>query len=251
MRSSWKFVTLSITALVATAALLAGAATAASVTPTVVVGNINVEKSGNNYGCVDFVTAGTAFVGSQTSAPVADGQSQYTGTTPNNSSYTLTVNQTGGNTIDFSITGGTVLVAAVKAGDSFNVYDYQPGGTTSDTGLTGPDSSQRISHYVFCIGDPIVTAVAFRSGSAVRSGHAVVVHWKTASEAGTLGYNVYRLVNGKLVRANKHLILTHGGSYSFTDRKAPTAKSLRYRIQAVHTDGSRSWYGPLAVKASA
>jgi hypothetical protein len=250
MRASWKFVTLSLMAVVATAALMvAGAATAASVTPTEVTGNFTGDGGGNNYGCSDYVSGNFVFNG--TSAPVADGQVVYTGTTSGGSSYSLTVTQTGGNSIDFSITGGTVLVAAVKGSNSFNLYNYQPGGTTADTSLIPPNFPGQMSHYVFCIGDPIVTAVAFRSASAVRTHHAVVVRWKTASEADTIGYNVYRLMKGKLVRANKHLILVHGGSYSFTDSKAPSARSLRYRIAAVHTDGSRNWFGPLAVRAAA
>ena len=255
MRQPWRLVTLSaISALVATAALLvAGAATAASVTPTAYSGNISVVKSGNSYGCVDFVNG--AFVGVQSSEPVADGRHQYTGTTPNNTPFTLTVTQhtlapgTEGNSIDFSITGGVVLVAAVKGAASFNLYDYQStGGSTADTDLRAPNFPGGISHYVFCIGNANPTAVAFRSASAVRTKAGVVVRWKTAAEVDTLGFNVYRLVNGKRVQANKHLILVHGGTYSFVDRKAPGARNLRYRIQAVHTDGSRSWFGPLAVK---
>lgn len=250
MRASWKFVTLSLMAVVATAALMvAGAATAASVTPTAVTGNITVTGGGNNKSCADYVSGSYTAVG--TSGAVADGQNVLTGTSPNNTPFTLTITQTGGNSIDFSIIGGTVLVAAVKGSNAFNLYDYQPNGTTADTALVPPNYPGQISHYVFCIGDPIITAVSFRTASAVRTHHAVVVRWKTASEADTIGYNVYRLMKGKLVRANKHLILVHGGSYSFTDSKAPSARSLRYRIAAVHSDGSKNWFGPLAVKASA
>ena len=257
MRQPWKFVTLgTISALVATAALfVAGGAIAASVTPTEYPGNITVDGNGNSDGCADYVDGD--FVGVETTSPVSDGVHVYNGNTPNNSPFTLTVTQhtlapgSEGNSIDFSITGGLVLVAAVKGAETYNLYDYQPAGSTGNTDLRAPNFPGRISHYVFCIGDPgTPSAVAFRSASAVRNGHAVVVRWKTASEVDTLGFNVYRQVNGKLVRANKHLILVHGGSYSFTDRKAPSARNLRYRIQAVHTDGSRSWFGPLAVRAA-
>jgi hypothetical protein len=245
----WKLVTLStISALVATAALLvAGAATAASVTPTVVEGNITTTGGGNNYSCADFVEGDYTAVG--TSGPVADGNNVLMGNTPNNTPFTLTITQQNGNSIDFSITGGVVLVAAVKGASSFNLYDYQgTGGSTADTALVPPNFPGQISHYVFCIGNANPSAVAFRSASAVRTKAGVVVRWKTAAEVDTLGFNVYRLVKGKLVHANKHLILVHGGTYSFVDRKAPSARNLRYRIQAVHTDGSRSWFGPLAVK---
>jgi hypothetical protein len=250
MRQPWKFATLStLSVLVATAALvLAGVGTAASVTPTEVTGNITVAGGGQNHSCGDYVTVPFTAVG--TSGPAANGPNILTGKTPGDADFTLTVTTNNQTSIDFSITGGIVLVAAVKGASSFNLYDYQPFGSTGDTNLVPPANggTTSISHYVFCIGDAAPSAVAFRSASAVRSGHAVVVRWKTASEVDTLGFNVYRQVNGKLVHANKHLILVHGGTYSFVDRKAPSARNLRYRIAAVHADGSRSWFGPLVVK---
>src|SRR5262249_11287129 len=163
MRSSWKFVTLSTMALVATAALMvAGAATAASVTPVEIQGNITITGGGNNKRCAGSMTR--TFTATGTGAPVADGASVYTGNTPNNTPFTLTVTQTNGNSIDFSITGGTVLVAAVKGSNSFNLYDYQPVGSTADTALVPPNfpAVGAISHYVFCIADPTVTAQVFR-----------------------------------------------------------------------------------------
>jgi len=258
MRQAWKIVSLgTISALVATAALVfAGGAIAASVTPTEVSGNITVDGSGNNDGCGDYVSV--PFVGASTSTPQPDGVKIFNGTTPNNTAYTLTVTQhtlppgdptKPGNSIDFTITGGVVLVVGVKGSNSYNLYDYQgTGGTTADTDLRNPNFPGQMSHYVFCIGNANPSAVAFRSASATRTKAAVVVRWKTAAEVDTLGFNVYRLVNGKRVAANKHLILAHGGAYSFVDRKAPTARSLRYRIEAVHADGSRTLFGPLAVK---
>ena len=94
------------------------------------------------------------------------------------------------------------------------------------------------------------TAATMRSLSASRaapSGH-VNVRWRTASELDMLGFNVYREVNGKRTRVNTKLIAGKGrGLYSFLDRKAPKGKSVRYWIQAVNLDGSRSWYGPARV----
>lgn len=91
-------------------------------------------------------------------------------------------------------------------------------------------------------------AVTFRSLSAGRVQGGVRVTWRTASELDTLGYRVYREANGRRVRVNGKLIAAKGrGSYAFLDRKAPRAKSVRYWIQVVDTDGSRSWYGPARV----
>ena len=92
------------------------------------------------------------------------------------------------------------------------------------------------------------TAVTLRSLSAVRGAKGVTVRWRTASEVETLGFHVYREVNGKRVRVNRTLIAGKGrGSYSFLDPGAPRGKTVRYWIQEVAADGSRSWYGPARV----
>ena len=58
----------------------------------------------------------------------------------------------------------------------------------------------------------------------------------------------YRRVSGKRTRVNTTVIAGKGGGlYSFLDRKAPKSKTVRYWIQAVNMDGSRSWYGPARV----
>lgn len=50
--------------------------------------------------------------------------------------------------------------------------------------------------------------------------------------------------HGKRVRVNARLIPGKGrGLYSFLDRKAPKAKTVRYWVQVINLDGSRSWHG--------
>ena len=91
-------------------------------------------------------------------------------------------------------------------------------------------------------------AVTFRSATATRTAKGVVVRWRTASEVDTLGFNVYREVNGKRFRVNPKLIAANGrGGYSYLDRKAPRAKTVRYWVQVVNLDGTRSWYGPARI----
>jgi hypothetical protein len=91
-------------------------------------------------------------------------------------------------------------------------------------------------------------AARFRSLSASSTGNGALVRWRTASEVNALGFNVYRAVQGRRVRVNARLIPARGaGAYSFLDRRAPHAKALRYWIQLVNLDGSRSWYGPARV----
>lgn len=95
------------------------------------------------------------------------------------------------------------------------------------------------------------SAVRISTTSAVRTPHGVLVRWRTASEIDTLGFNVYREVNGKRTRVNRFLIAGRGrGLYSFLDRKAPKGKSVRYWIQAVNLDGSRTWHGPVRIRSS-
>lgn len=92
---------------------------------------------------------------------------------------------------------------------------------------------------------PSPTAATFRSLEALAARNGVLVRWRTASEIDTLGFHVYRSVTGGRVRLNARLITAKGrGSYSFLDRKAPRVKKVRYWLQVVNVDGSRSWYGP-------
>jgi hypothetical protein len=96
----------------------------------------------------------------------------------------------------------------------------------------------------------VPTAVAVRTASAVRTRAGVFVRWRTASESQTLGFNVYRVRQGKLVKLNRALIASvfggtaRGHAYSWLDRTAPRAtRTLAYRLQAVGLDGTRRWVG--------
>lgn len=120
-----------------------------------------------------------------------------------------------------------------------------PAGGTLTSGLRAGDGLVRITYTA------PTTAVTFRSLSATSVRDGVLVRWKTASETDTLGFNVYRQINGKRARANTRLIAASGrGSYSFLDRKAPSTPRVRYLIQVVNVDGTRSWYGPARVLRS-
>jgi hypothetical protein len=98
--------------------------------------------------------------------------------------------------------------------------------------------------------DTGATAVTLRSLTASRSHAGVLVRWRTGTEADTLGFHVYRGRGPKLMRVDRRLIPAKGSvagaRYSFVDRRAPRAK-LIYRLQAVGTDGSRTWYGRASV----
>ncbi len=93
------------------------------------------------------------------------------------------------------------------------------------------------------------TAVQMRRVTAARTGNNVRLRWRTASEAGTIGFNVFRERAGTRIRASQKLIRASGavtgGSYSWLDRRA--GRSSRYWVQSVGSDGSRTWYGPVRV----
>jgi hypothetical protein len=87
------------------------------------------------------------------------------------------------------------------------------------------------------------TAVTLASFAAAVAENRVVVRWRTISEAGILGFNVFR--NG--LKLNANLILANaaadgGASYAFVDRDARRGLSL-YRLQRVNVDGTRAWAG--------
>lgn len=91
------------------------------------------------------------------------------------------------------------------------------------------------------------SAVQLRSFRASQSKKGVLLRWKTAQEVDSLGFNIYRQVGAKRVKVNRSLISSRGASaghsYSFLDRslkKSQRAK-VRYWLQEVEIDGSRSW----------
>ena len=96
------------------------------------------------------------------------------------------------------------------------------------------------------------TAVTFSVFAATRTPNGVLVGWRTGTELATLGFNVFREYAGKRIRVNGAPVLarssTAGFSYAVLDRRAPrAAHHLRYRLQVLGLDGSRSWYGPVQV----
>lgn len=97
-------------------------------------------------------------------------------------------------------------------------------------------------------------AVRVTSFSAKRSKQGVSLRWRTASEAGTLGFNVYAEINGKRVRVNRSLIASRGfaggAAYSWLDRSPAAKRVTRYWLQKVASDGSRVWLGSARVSVS-
>jgi hypothetical protein len=93
------------------------------------------------------------------------------------------------------------------------------------------------------------TAVSLRAFRVSRTGSGVLLHWRTASEAQTLGFNLYRERRGRLEKLNAALIPTASGgtakghTYSWLDQSARREATYTYRLQAVNLGGTRAWLG--------
>jgi len=95
------------------------------------------------------------------------------------------------------------------------------------------------------------TAVTFASASATRTAKGILLRWRTGTEADLLGFHVYRSRGDTWQRITHSLLAAKrtvsGASYRFLDRTARRGVAYRYRIKAVHSDGTAAWLGPMRV----
>jgi hypothetical protein len=104
----------------------------------------------------------------------------------------------------------------------------------------------------FIYGEPnAVSAATFVSFSGRHTRHGVVLHWRTAQEVGSLGFNVYRGTAAHRVRLNRAIVRANGSvagaGYTYRDARAPRHARLKYWIEEIGADGSHHWRGPLIV----
>jgi hypothetical protein len=124
--------------------------------------------------------------------------------------------------------------------DAANAY----GGTASPTGLaTGGEVEDYFIEF-----DP--TSVTLTSLTAQWGADGVLVRWDTASEAGTVGFNVYRADSrqGSQTKLNQDLIAADGGAvganYKYLDATAQPGRSYYYWLESVDAGGGSSRHGP-------
>jgi hypothetical protein len=97
------------------------------------------------------------------------------------------------------------------------------------------------------------TPAQVSSFDAISSKAGATLHWRTGSETGILGFNVWRYRGAKGVKVNRTLIRAKrsgepaGASYRFVDRAAPVKRGLTYRLQLVDLKGKRTWYAAFAI----
>ena len=187
-----------------------------------------------------------AVVGGQQSANFLmtyPGQTQITGAA-------CSVNQVTG-TVTIDVPKANVTVAGEVGTRLYSVTAAtltlaQPGSTTNPSEVP-PNVIDTAPAYD---DDPAgSTAVSVRSFGARRHGKAIVVTWRTASEVGALGFNVYRSeADGPLHKVNRSLIAAKrggqalGARYRLVDLRVRRAGKYTYRLQLVHLNGARSWY---------
>lgn len=92
------------------------------------------------------------------------------------------------------------------------------------------------------------TAVSVTSFTARRSPQRTTVRWRTATELGTLGFNVYRGRGSGYVRVNRKLIraagTTRGRSYTFR----ADGRARLYWLEEVRADAKNRWHGPATAR---
>lgn len=92
----------------------------------------------------------------------------------------------------------------------------------------------------------LATEVLLSSFQVDVRGGAASIEWSTASEAGTIGFNIYRADNGAQV--NTSLIpasmKSQGGKYRLLDRNNADP-NLAYYVEEVTAGGVKKHYGPL------
>lgn len=96
----------------------------------------------------------------------------------------------------------------------------------------------------------LLTPVVVSSFDVNVRGGAATVEWTTASEAGTIGFNVYRVdaTTGALTRVNRSTIAAdprapHNAHYEVVD-SGSADPNARYLLEELTANGHRNQYGP-------
>jgi hypothetical protein len=161
---------------------------------------------------------------------------------------------------------GPNLIPAPVGGNQNQGFPYAQDGTVTVSGPNNPNvwtgvTVQQADGVGYTLRDtigdvtcPTGLAVTVSSFSARRTGRVVLVRWRTGTEANELGFNVYRQQGTRRVRVNRRLLpalgAVAGSSYSYRDRHAPRHRALRYWLQDVAVDGTRTWHGPVRVSGA-
>jgi methionine-rich copper-binding protein CopC len=166
--------------------------------------------------------------------------------TVDTSSFTISC---GGNPQTFTVSGsGTASITLDPDSDlpSGSCTVTAVAANTSDVD-TGDPPDHPAANYSFSFGVAGQVAARLRSLRASRVAAGVRLTWRTAFATDVVAFNVYRASARRRVRVNARPIvarLTPGARYAYVDR-SPPRRSVRYWLQVLRTDGSRTWCGPV------
>lgn len=151
--------------------------------------------------------------------------------------------------------------------NTLNVFRRNGNGSINDLGATSrvtttsPPPSVTVngvnafSDWTLANGGSVITYARLRSFEAISTNGGNVVQWHTSYEVDNLGFNLYRLKAGKLVRVTPSLVagsalmagpkttMTAGMSYSWRDPKGQP--DSEYYLEDVELNGSRTMNGPI------
>jgi serine protease AprX len=174
------------------------------------------------------------------SEPVADfatGDVTFGGTAGATTAVVSEVAPNDGTTYDVSVSGMTAS-GTVNAGITAGVA--HDGSNNPNTASTSTDNTVTYT---------TPTAVTFASANATRTARGVLLRWRTGTEVDLLGFQVYRSRGHSWRRITYSLIAAKGSvsgaSYRYLDKTARRGVSYRYRIKAVRSDGTATWFGPV------
>lgn len=98
----------------------------------------------------------------------------------------------------------------------------------------------------------IPTATTVVRFSSVLRQSGIELRWRTGTDVGLLGFNLFRTGDAKTARLNDRMIparssgASSGAGYRFLDRTARHARTYLYRLQIVDQSGARRWAGASA-----
>ncbi|HTQ78734.1 MAG TPA: C25 family cysteine peptidase, partial [Thermoanaerobaculia bacterium] len=103
----------------------------------------------------------------------------------------------------------------------------------------------------------MLTEAVISGFSAYPADGGLALEWKTASEAGTIGFDLYRrdrrAADGGWTKVNRDLLLglltaPQGGTYRFVDPAAAPEGNAEYLLVEIDAQGRRRSHGPFAVR---
>ena len=142
----------------------------------------------------------------------------------------------------------------VKITDDLDILDgYTKTAGTDNWPVNINGAGNLTIDYGYFRDDPTLAFIA--PFSAYSDGGQVVVHWETAVENGTVGFNLFRLnkETGQYLPVNTEMLAglqksARGGIYRYVDRNAFFGGTYTYKLEEVESNGGTRSYGPFTVR---